>query len=161
MEGRFPRLNGHSHGIPKLDHLNWAEGVTVIAYGVRIGIRANQPGVIEQYLPFLPPSWKLAGSSGVERLYSIINGGEGKRRGQPLSHLVYANGERIARVPKLHQAADAFESDLQLYVAEMSPRRVFVHAGVVGWRGQAIVIPGRSFSGKTTLTATLVKAGCT
>jgi len=43
----------------------------------------------------------------------------------------------------------------------MSPRRVFVHAGVVGWRGQAILIPGRSFSGKSTLTAELVKAGAT
>src|SRR5262249_38753244 len=50
---------------------------------------------------------------------------------------------------------------VQLYVAERSPRRVFVHAGVVGWRGRAIVIPGRSFSGKTTLTAALVKAGFT
>jgi hypothetical protein len=153
-------LNGNSRGIPKLDRLDWAEGITVMAYGVRLGIRANQPGVIAEYLPSLPPSWKMAGSSRVERLYSIIAGGEGKRRGQPLSHLVYANGERIARVSQLEQAADAFESDVQLYVAEMSPRRVFVHAGVVGWRGQAIVIPGRSFSGKTTLTTALVKAGC-
>jgi hypothetical protein len=32
---------------------------------------------------------------------------------------------------------------------------------VVRWRGKAIVIPGRSFSGKTTLTAELVKAGAT
>ncbi|WP_157871812.1 hypothetical protein [Gloeothece verrucosa] len=37
--------------------------------------------------------------------------------------------------------------------------KLFVHAGVVGWRGRAIVIPGRSFSGKTTLAAALVKAG--
>ena len=160
-QGRFPQLNDALQGTPKLDRLDWAEGITVIAYGVRIGIRANRAGVIEQYLPFLPPSWKLAGSSKVERLYSIIAGAEGGRRSARFSHLVYANGERVARVPKLQQATDAFESDLQLYVAEMSPRRVFVHAGVVGWRGRAVVIPGRSFSGKTTLTAELVKAGCT
>jgi hypothetical protein len=159
-QARFPRMHGDSRGIPKLDRLDWAEGITVIAYGVRIGIRANQPGVIAQYLPSLPPSWKMAGSPAVERLYSIIAGGAGKRRDRPLSHLIYANGERIARVPQFEQAADVFESDVQLYVAEMSPRRVFVHAGVVGWRGQAVVIPGRSFSGKTTLTAALVKAGC-
>jgi len=39
--------------------------------------------------------------------------------------------------------------------------RVFVHAGVVGWKGQAIVIPGRSYSGKSTLVAELVRAGAT
>jgi len=53
------------------------------------------------------------------------------------------------------------ESDLQRYVAEAAPRRLFVHAGVVGWRGRAIVLPGRTFTGKTTLVAVLVKAGAT
>ena len=36
-----------------------------------------------------------------------------------------------------------------------------MRAGVVGWRGQAILIPGRSYSGKTTLVAELVRAGAT
>jgi hypothetical protein len=54
---------------------------------------------------------------------------------------------------------DAFESHLHLHVAEMARRRLFVHAGVVGWKGQAIVIPGRTFSGKSTLVAEFVRAG--
>ena len=33
------------------------------------------------------------------------------------------------------------------------------HAGVVGWRGRAIVIPGRSHAGKSTLVAELVRRG--
>jgi hypothetical protein len=82
----------------------------------------------------------------------------GKR---PRDNLVYADENRIAGTPKLDQAIAAFESDLQLFVAETAPRRVFVHAGVVGLRGKAIVIPGRSFSGKTSLVAALVKAGAT
>jgi hypothetical protein len=36
---------------------------------------------------------------------------------------------------------------------------VFVHAGVVGWQGGAIVLPGRSFAGKSTLVDALVRAG--
>jgi hypothetical protein len=32
---------------------------------------------------------------------------------------------------------------------------------VVAWRGRAIVIPGRSFSGKSSLVAALVRAGAT
>jgi hypothetical protein len=31
--------------------------------------------------------------------------------------------------------------------------------GVVGWNGRAILIPGRSFAGKTTLVAELLRAG--
>jgi hypothetical protein len=43
----------------------------------------------------------------------------------------------------------------------MARRRVFVHAGVVGWQGKAIIIPGRSMSGKTSLVTELVRAGAT
>ena len=145
----------------KIDRLVWAESVSILSYGVRIGIRANKPGILQQVMPFCPPGWKSSSSPIVDRMYSIIAGGNAPKRNIRLFNIVYANANRIARTPELSQAIDAFESDLQLYVAEIAPRRVFVHAGVVGWRGQAIVIPGRSFSGKSTLTAELVKAGMT
>jgi len=74
-------------------------------------------------------------------------------------NLLYAGDNRIAGTPRLDQAIDALESDLQLFVAETAPRRVFIHAGVVALQGKAVVIPGRSFSGKTSLVAALVKAG--
>jgi hypothetical protein len=38
---------------------------------------------------------------------------------------------------------------------------LFIHAGVVGWRGRAIVLPGRSGAGKSSLTMALVDAGAT
>lgn len=145
----------------KIDRLVWAEGISILSYGVRIGIRVNKPGILEQVMPFCPPGWKPSSSPIVDRMYSIIAGDDAPKRNIRRFNLVYANAEKIARTPELAQAIDAFESDLQLYVAEIAPRRVFVHAGVVGWRGQAIVIPGRSFSGKSTLTAELVKAGMT
>ena len=34
-----------------------------------------------------------------------------------------------------------------------------MHAGVVAWRGRALILPGASFAGKTTLVAELVRAG--
>jgi hypothetical protein len=40
-----------------------------------------------------------------------------------------------------------------------APRHIFIHAGVVRSRGVGIVLPGSSFSGKTTLVAALVRAG--
>jgi hypothetical protein len=44
-------------------------------------------------------------------------------------------------------------------VAEFARGRTFVHAGVVGWKNQAVVIPGVSLSGKTTLVTKLVQLG--
>ena len=36
-----------------------------------------------------------------------------------------------------------------------------MHAGVVGWKGWALVLPGKSGAGKTTLVAELIRAGAT
>jgi hypothetical protein len=46
-----------------------------------------------------------------------------------------------------------------MYIAQAAHGKLFVHAGVVEWGGRAIIIPGPSFSGKTTLVAEFVRAG--
>jgi hypothetical protein len=51
------------------------------------------------------------------------------------------------------------DSQIGAEIALRSPEAVFVHAGAVGHDGRAILLPGRSFSGKTTLVAALVRAG--
>ena len=145
----------------RFDRLEWAEGMSIRSYGVRIGLRVNKLGALKEFLPFLPPGWKPTRARIVDRMYSILLGGEGARRNERKFNFVYADRKEVARTTELHQALDAFESDLQLYVAEMSPHRLFVHAGVVALRGKAVVIPGRSFSGKSTLTSELVRAGAT
>jgi hypothetical protein len=52
-------------------------------------------------------------------------------------------------------------SAIRLTVAENATDHVFVHAAVVAWKGRAILLPGKSFSGKTTLTLELVRRGAT
>ncbi len=51
--------------------------------------------------------------------------------------------------------------DLHLSIALHATHHVFVHAGVVAWNGNAIIIPGRSRTGKSTLVHALVQAGAT
>ena len=128
---------------------------------MRVGIRVNRPEVPEELLGLLPPGWKPAATPVVEELYSLKIAGEGTRPGVRHFHLVYCNAGRISRTTDLTDALMALESDLHLYVAKSARRRVFVHAGVVGWQGRAIVLPGRSFAGKSTLVAALVRAGAT
>ena len=67
--------------------------------------------------------------------------------------------ETLAHSPQLGYVLAMLEYDLELHVAEHTPNFVFVHAGVVGWQGRAIVIPGRSYSGKSSLVAGLCHAG--
>ena len=69
--------------------------------------------------------------------------------------------EAVAEHPDQQSALQQLTRDLIVYVANCAPDRVFVHAGVVGWKGHALVLPGTSFTGKTTLVAELVRAGAT
>jgi hypothetical protein len=61
----------------------------------------------------------------------------------------------------LHVGNDliAAVSDLELWVAEHALDLVFIHAAVVEVAGRAIVLPGRSLSGKSSLCAALVSLG--
>jgi hypothetical protein len=55
----------------------------------------------------------------------------------------------------------ALTAHAELVIAERAPDHLFVHAGVVGWQGAAIVMPGASFAGKTTLVQAWLDAGAT
>jgi hypothetical protein len=72
---------------------------------------------------------------------------------------IYAGGRRRALAADPGRALEVLESEIRQSVAAAARSRTFVHAGVVGWRGRAILVPGRSRSGKTTLVAELVRAG--
>jgi hypothetical protein len=97
----------------------------------------------------------------VDRLYSIIAGSAGPGGRARRYTLVYGDAVPLARTTDGAEAWSQFASDLSLWVAILAPARVFVHAGVVAWRGRAIVLPGRALAGKSTLVAALVRAGAT
>ncbi len=146
--------------LEKLNRLDWATALTGISHGVRIGIRANHPEVLDQLVKRLPPRWKPLSSTSVDCLYSVIKGGlDARQRGVRRFHLAYAGARQIARSFDFGDVLRELESDFHRCVAEKARRWIFVHAGVVAWRGQAIVIPGATQSGKTSLVAALVRAG--
>src|SRR5919205_641777 len=125
----------------ELDRLVWAEGLTVRAYGVQLGLRASEPGVLEPLLERLPPEWKPAASPLVERMYSYVAGGQAPGSRVRRFHILYIDHARVARAGAIDPCLEALELDTR--------------------HGVAIVIPGASFSGKTTLVAELVRRGAT
>jgi hypothetical protein len=143
----------------KIDRLGWAAGLSVYAYGLRIGIRVNKPEVLEKVRERLPPGWEPGCSPFVDALYSLkVGGAEPGARVRNYT-LLYGGLEKLARTMNLDEALDALEGAVQMHVAEHARNRVFVHAGVVGWQGRAILLPGRSMAGKSTLVTALLRAG--
>jgi len=145
----------------KLDRLDWAEGLTLSTFGVRAGVRVNVLGVLPRVLPLLPPGWKKSHRVIVERLYSLVVAQGCERAGVRRLHLLYADSTRIARDAALNRVLATLETDLHRYTAEATSDMTFLHAGVVGWQGSAIVFPGPSLSGKTTLVREILRLGAT
>lgn len=139
----------------RLDGMDWPVALSIVAFGVHVGIRVNDQRVAENLLRHLPPGATRTAFAPEGRVYSLVLEGEG---GGDARGSLYVDGSRVGR-HSLAALAHVFETHLQLHIAEMAPEHVFVHAGVVGWQGRAIVIPGRSYCGKTTLVAALVDAG--
>jgi hypothetical protein len=109
----------------------------------------------------LPPGWRPAATQVVDTLYSLVSGGGSDNTRVRRFHLLYVGAGRLARTMDVEELLDAFESDVHFRVALTARRYIFVHAGVVGWHGRAIVMPGFSTKGKTTLVQALVRAGAT
>lgn len=129
----------------------WTHAQAIQLFGVRIGIRTNT--LWEDLSAHFPPLWKAVSTTKVDRIFSLW--------GEKSSYTIFEDNEQVLKARSLPQVLKDFERRLKMYVAEMARRRVFVHAGAVGWKGQAIVIPGCSYSGKTTLVRELVRAGAT
>ncbi len=145
----------------KIDRLGWAAGIAFVSYGLRIGIRVSNPEIMDRIEGVLPPHAKPARGPRVGCLYSLIVSGTKVGSNVRRFNILYADAVQLIRTKDTDRVLEALERDLQLHVAERARGRVFVHAGVVGWRGRAIVIPGRTTSGKTTLVKALVEAGAT
>jgi hypothetical protein len=145
----------------KVDRLGWTDGIIFTAFGTRFGIRTNSPEVVEQIQKYLPPGWEPDSEPVVDLLYSLRVGPPSKHQGRRNYNLLYMSAGRIARSLDMAEIYENLESNLQLLTAYLAKGYLFVHAGAVGWQGQAIIMPGRSFVGKTTLVTALLKAGAT
>ncbi len=131
----------------------WSAAQAIQLFGIRVGIQTNQAEWMERLESHFPPLWQPVSAGVVDRVFSFRFG--------KTTHTLFENDELTLKARSLKQVLETFERQLKMYVAEMARRRVFVHAGAVAWNGKAIVIPGRSYTGKTSLVKGLVEAGAT
>jgi len=145
----------------KLYRLVKAGGFCFKVFDVRIGVRVDDPALVGPIESCLPPGWRPQRSVTVDRLYSFSVSGGKSLSAVRRFNLLYGNAEPLARTLSKEDLLEEFEANVNAYIAQASRRRFFVHAGVVGWKGQAIVVPGRSYSGKSTLVKEFLKHGAT
>jgi hypothetical protein len=128
------------------------QGCTVAfgAFGVGFSVRLDDRRLLQRLERHLPPHRRPLPPGAVARTYRL-----------EAATLTAQVGRRRLTGLDLAELLDVVERDLQHHIAARAPIDLFVHAGVVGWRGRAIVLPGRSQAGKSTLVAALIRAGAT
>src|ERR1700749_1585645 len=70
---------------------------------------------------------------------------------------VIAGGTPIGVTEDEELALGMLDAQIRAQVALLAPEHIFVHAGVVALDGRAVLLPGFTFTGKTTLTHALVE----
>ena len=124
------------------------------AYGTELRVCTNSRELLDHVELMLPPGWRRRPRSSKQHRLGLLEEGNG-------IYSIYrpSDGACIHDAPGRDYALIMLESQIQGYIALNATEFVFIHAGVVADGGRAIVIPGMSFSGKTTLVRALVDAG--
>jgi hypothetical protein len=128
-----------------------------ISYGVTVGLASDDPVLLDKARGLVAKAFGDRAeifedrTAEIGRTFGIAEKGGLFR--------LYKNGIEISSGPSERNFFKYLNSMLRLEVAEFSEGRVFLHAGVVGWKGRAIIFPATSFAGKSTLTAELVRNG--
>jgi hypothetical protein len=120
-------------------------------------LTAPDAEILDQIVAGLPEGWKAARSKvaadDVEWRFAVMRNDAGAYRVRD------GNGRETHCGSDLELAIGLLRMQLRRFVGYHARDLVFVHAGVVTHNGRALVLPGHSFSGKSTLVAALVRAG--
>ena len=127
------------------------------SYGVRVRIESDSQELLDEARRtviaglFDRAEFIERGNTACDHVFGMSFDGE--------HYLLYKNGEQISYGMSYKLFFKSLNSRLRIEVAEYAESKVFLHAGVVGWNGRAILLPAKSFQGKSTLTLELVKIG--
>ena len=124
------------------------------AYGVTIAIGARDRELLPRIREMLPPGWRSHDPEDAGEYFALVADAAG-------AYQIRLTHGSVSGSPDLGVALDVLDTSVRAHIALHAPAHIFVHAGVVAHEGRAVLIPGMTFSGKTTLVAELVRAGAT
>jgi hypothetical protein len=121
--------------------------ITFEAYGVIAQLVCDDPDLFVDAQAMLPPKWRTVDASPSIRFGLSTDG------------LITVDGRRADRSPHRQSLLLKLASVVRHRIALEAPGLTFVHAGAVEVAGCGILIPGRSYTGKSMLVAELVRLG--
>lgn len=124
-----------------------AQSIVFEAFGVTAEVVAEDPARLPEVEAVLPPGRRQGDPERASARFVLRADDE-----------VSVDGE-LMTPPAAGRGIERLESKIRAHVALHAPDHIFVHAGTVVRDGRAIVLPGASFSGKTSLVAALLRAG--
>lgn len=124
------------------------------SFGARLKVCCADRRILDALSLLLPPSSRTVHSERkVDASFLVL---EDSKRGVYTLMPGYAHGKA-----QTFRTLEELSSEFHFAVAMYARPYLFVHAGVVAWRGRALVFPGRSMTGKSTLVSRLVENGAT
>jgi hypothetical protein len=122
------------------------------AFGVPISVGIASAELLPRVQAVLPPGWQPCESVPEGHEFTLATRDD-------ISYTVVNSRESLSASSDLDVALEILDSQLRAFIAVRAPEHIFVHAGVVAHEGRAIVMPGPTFGGKTTLVSELVREG--
>jgi hypothetical protein len=120
-------------------------------YGARARVSTSTSELMDRVIAFLPPVWTRCAPDDRDLHFTLCESDHDR-------FTAALDGEELVS-GSLDVVLDVLDSSLRGRIAYLAPEKIFVHAGAVGWGKAAILIPGLSMSGKTSLVAALVRGG--
>lgn len=122
------------------------------SFGVNVELTLGEAALVDTVQEILPPGHRPTRAP--DRA-----GRFGLRQTAPDIYEVLVAGEPWLEYGSLDVALRLLDQQMRIYIATHATDWIFVHAGVVAGNRRALVVPGESFSGKSTLVRALVEAG--
>jgi hypothetical protein len=132
---------------------------TLECLGVKICFSSNNKVFINQLkkrMPeIVPIPWLEMPGSEFAHDFSVIKDSKSEKNFE-----LYREAEFVLKKTSAKELLEYLESQIRSVIAEYAQDFIFLHAGVVSWKGKGIIIPGKTLSGKTTLVSELIKRDC-
>ncbi|MGA2471536.1 MAG: hypothetical protein ABSG64_12720 [Solirubrobacteraceae bacterium] len=128
--------------------------VNLKSFGVLLEVEVHDESLQPAVERILPPGWEPSEKFAEDGRFILA----GQRDGQ---YSVLVDGRSVGSAMDADAAVHVLDAEMRLRIAASARDYLFAHAGVVAVEGRALLLPGRTFRGKTTLVAALVAAGAT
>ncbi len=122
-------------------------------FGLKLGLGSNVSTGLEMLDSVRLPGWEIGPDrQPLDSHYGLVLEPGGQYR---LEH----DEDCLCQSDDPVRILEVLEDSVHSWLAQRALGKVFVHAGAVAWKGRALIFPGRSYSGKSTLTMALLQAG--